>query len=166
MDEPLARADLDDQAAAQERAEAFTDFRIAANLDTTAENLRQMGFGDAGNVLAGTADVAVTMGQTDVAQGQLLAGAANSWRTVAHDLDEQTRATGESYVAGATRQEAADTAPHAASDAEKTRLEALAAAAGAAQTALQHRAAELGHDAQVAAQDATADEAMARGLDR
>ena len=166
MDDPLARAEYDDQEAARERYEAFTDYRIAGNLDATAENLRLMGFADAGAVLDRTADVAVTIGDTDMAQSHLLGGAADQWRTVAHDLDEQTKATGQSYVAGAEGQAAADTAPHAASDAEKTRLEALAAAAGAAQTALQHRAADLGHDAQAAAKQAAADESMARGLDR
>jgi hypothetical protein len=166
MDDPLARAEFDDQEAARERSEALTDYRIAGNLDATAESLRQMGFGDAGAVLDRTADVAVTIGNTDMAQSHLLGGAANQWRTVAHDLDEQMKATGQSYVAGASHETAVDMAQHAASDAEKTRLEATAAAAGAAEAALQHRAADLGHDAQAAAKEAAADETMAHGLDR
>ena len=166
MDDPLARAELDANAAAEERAEGKQLYGMGENLETTAANLREMGWGDAAAPLEKTADVAYHAGFVDMQQSDLLSDAAKHWRETAEDLDEQTKAAGQGFVAHATADAAKDQLAHATSEAEKTQAATLAAAATAGQGALEHRAVELGQEAQHDASTAIADEAKARGLDR
>ena len=165
MDDPLQRAELDEEAAANERAEGKQLYGMGATLETTAENLRARGWGDAAAPLEKTADVAYHAGLVDIQQSDALKDAAKYWRETADDLSEQSKASGAAFVAHATGEAAKDQLAHASTEAEKTQAATLAAAATAGQTALEHRAVELGQEAQHDASRAIADEAKARGLD-
>jgi hypothetical protein len=165
MDDPNARADLDEQAAAAERAEGKQLYGMGENLETTAENLRQMGWGDAAAPLERTADVAYHAGLVDMQQSDLLKDAAKHWRETADDLEQQSKASGASFVAHASHDAATDLLAHAGSETEKTEYSVMAATSAAQQTTLEHRAAELGQEAQHDASTAIADEVKARGLD-
>ena len=113
MDDPLARAELVDQAATQERSEAMDLFHTASNLSETAENLRQMGLGAAAAPLDMTADWAAKAGATDMQQYEHLAKAADHWREVAGELDDEAKHRGAALVAGASAEAALDQAGHA-----------------------------------------------------
>jgi hypothetical protein len=165
VDDPLRRAELDEQAAAEERAEGKQLYGMGENLETTAANLRQMGWGDAAAPLEKTADVAYHAGFVDMQQSDLLTDAAKHWHETADDLEQQSKASGSAFVAHATAEAAKDQLAHASSEAEKTQAATLAAAAAAGQGALEHRAVELGQEAQRDASTATVDEMKARGLD-
>jgi hypothetical protein len=168
MDEfdPNKRADLNDQAAAAERGEAHSLYKTATNLGATADNLRTMGFGVVSDALDQTADLAANAAQKDMAESQLYGDVADQWRTVAHDLDGQAKATGESYVATAGQQTAEEYAGRATNDADRIRWEMKAAGLEVAATDLQHQASELGEDAQRAAEAALAAEAKLLGTDQ
>ena len=63
MDDPQHRAELDEQAAAEERAEGKQLYGMGENLETTADNLRQMGWGDAAAPLEKTARMEASRGR-------------------------------------------------------------------------------------------------------
>jgi hypothetical protein len=164
--DPKDRADTVQDEAAAEFTEASTFYAISENVDTTAENLRSMGFGEAADVLHAEAMRESTAADIDLAQGMHLASAAGAWRTAADDLDQQAKAEGQAFVAGAAHRQADDLLHHSPTEAQKTQLEVTSAAAGATQAALEHRAGELEHAAESAAAAAIAHEAKARSLDK
>lgn len=159
--DPNKRAELDDQQAAQERSEAHDMYRTAGNLGTTADNLRTMGFGEAGDVLEKTADWAAAGANVEMQAAAHMTDAADHWRTVAHDLDGQAKATGEACLAEASHQANLERAQRAATDDDRLGYEAQGAAAATLEAGYQHQATAFGQDAQTAAATALADEKAA-----
>jgi len=88
---PFERAKADEQASARERSEGMHLYGTAADLASTAENLRQAGYAEAAAPLDAAADQFVRAGSVDLAQSRLYGAAADVWHTANAELDRKSR---------------------------------------------------------------------------